>query len=300
MEHVRRFARDGTVPVLLEGEIGTGKTTLARALHELSPRCDAAFEHVVLSTLDDTLASSELLGHVPGAFTDARRARDGRFRSAHGGSVFLDEIGKSSLAIQNKLLHAIEYGVVRPVGADRDVRVDVRVIAASNIPLAELVASGAILPDLHARIGTFSIRVPPLRERRADIAPLARHYIAVHAEGCGYSSQPEIDRDLLDALINAPWPYNLRELDSTIRRLLIEADGAAVLTLKHCEGPLEHLVPERCTDKQVTLEELDAALARANNNVARAALEMGMHRATFYRKREALMRVSQADETATR
>src|SRR5882672_9708402 len=142
LAQLERFARDRRATILLVGESGTGKTTLARHIHQASPRADRAFQRVVLSTLDDALAGSELFGHVSGAYTDARQSRPGQFASANGGTVFLDEIGKSSLSVQQKLLHVVEYGEFRPVGADREVLVDVRLVAATNLSLEDAVADG--------------------------------------------------------------------------------------------------------------------------------------------------------------
>jgi transcriptional regulator with GAF, ATPase, and Fis domain len=174
----RRFAHDCDAAILIEGESGTGKTQIARLVHDSSPRRNAPFHDVVLSTLDDTLAGSELFGHVQGAFTDARQPRAGHFPSAHGGTLFLDEIGKASLAIQQKLLHAIEYGEIRPVGSDRRVRVDARIVAATNIPLSLLVDEGRFLPDLRARLDAFRIHLPPLRHRRGETPRPVEQYVA--------------------------------------------------------------------------------------------------------------------------
>jgi sigma54-dependent transcription regulator len=176
-----RFARDDTAPILIEGESGTGKTTLARLVHAQSPRAKGPFQNVVLSALDDGIAASELFGHVAGAFTDARRTRAGHFVSANGGTLFLDEIGKTSLRLQSKLLHALEYGEIRPVGSDREVRVNSRVVAATNIDLTQLVSTNAFLPDLRARLMAFRVTIPPLRERRTDIPGLVVESVRHHA-----------------------------------------------------------------------------------------------------------------------
>ncbi|HKS05009.1 MAG TPA: sigma 54-interacting transcriptional regulator, partial [Gemmatimonadaceae bacterium] len=225
-----RYARSG-VPVLIEGESGTGKTLLARRVHDQSPRVGRAYHAVALSSVDDTLAGSELFGHVVGAFTDARASRAGMFASAHGGTLFLDEIGKASPVVQRRLLHAIEAHQVRPMGTDRDVAVDVRIVAATNIPLATLVDQGSFLPDLYARLETFRVRVPPLRERQADIPDLVRDAVRAHSTECGYTTPPEIEPALLQALQHERWPNNLRQLDAAVYRLLLDAEGAGVLTL---------------------------------------------------------------------
>jgi DNA-binding NtrC family response regulator len=283
LAQVRRFARDGQAAILIEGESGTGKTQLARQIHLNSPRTSGPYHNIVLSTLDDTLAGSELFGHVLGAFTDARHARTGHFATANGGTLFLDEIGKASMAVQQKLLHAIEYGEIRPIGSDRDIRVDVRIVAATNVSLESLVAQDRFLADLHARLSAFRICLPPLRERRADIPPLVTYYIDLFAPRCGYEELPVVDDELLAALQRAPWPNNLRQLSATVHRLLVDAEGAAVLTLDHCLDDLSYLndgVQGR--RPQLTRHGIDQAVTRAGSIVGAARL-LGVDRTTIYR-----------------
>ena len=200
LARARLFARDRHATILLEGESGTGKTLLARYLHGVSPRATKPYQTVVLSTIEDTLAASELFGHVSGAYTDARHSRAGHFASANGGTLFLDEIGKASLAVQQRLLHVVEYGEFRPVGSDRDMRVDVRIIAATNLKLDDQVERQRFLPDLHARLSVFSLTMPSLRERRADIPILVEEAVARHALNAGYTAPPTVDDDLMAAL----------------------------------------------------------------------------------------------------
>jgi DNA-binding NtrC family response regulator len=295
LSQVERFARDRSAPVLIEGDTGTGKTAIARHLHQKSARSSGPYEYVVLSALDDALANSDLFGHVVGAFTDARSSRAGHFASAHGGTLFLDEIGKASCGIQRKLLHAIEYGEIRPLGADRDMRVDVRIIAATNCALEERVARNEFLPDLYARLGTFRIRLPTLRERQADIPVLIEYYITQHAGSCGYDTPPEFDAELMEALMNAEWPYNLRQLNSTVHRLLVEAEGAPVVTPAHCRDDLAYLCACR-KSHALTLEEIESAVSHAGNNVSRAAQALGIHRTTLHRKRSLLREEARPDE----
>jgi DNA-binding NtrC family response regulator len=228
--------------VLIQGESGTGKSYVARHLHMRSPRARKAFHQVVLSTLDDSIAASDLFGHLSGAYTDARQSRPGHFATANGGTLFLDEIGKASSSVQRKLLHAVEHQEVWPVGADRSVRLDVRLVAATNIDLETLVARGEFLGDLAARLTGFRVRLPALRDRREDIPALVRQFVGLRAHRCGHDRHPpRVDVELMEALTAAPWPNNLRQLDSIVQQLLIESTGMDTLTLDHCTGELEFL-----------------------------------------------------------
>ncbi len=284
LDQLKRLARIPNVPVLLEGESGTGKTMVARHLHALSPRASGPYQHVVLAELDDQLANSELFGHVKGSFTDARDHRPGAFVSAQSGTIFFDEIGKASLCVQRKLLHAIEHGEIRPVGSDRTLRIDVRVIAASNVPIAELVTAEEFLSDLYARLETFRVQLPPLRDRRADIPLLVERYLTEHTSAMNADApQLAIEASLMQALQCAPWPNNLRQLSSTIKRLIIEADDADEITVEHCKGSLTWLA-ELCGEPQ---ELSDVSIARAmaatGNNKSAAARMLGVHRTTVHR-----------------
>ncbi len=284
LEQLERLARDPEVPILLEGESGTGKTLIARHLHALSPRARGPFQPVVLASVDDSIAGSELFGHVPGAFTDARQKRAGCFVSAHQGTLFLDEVGKASPSVQRKLLHVIEHGEIRPLGSDRTARVDVRIIAASNIPVADLVASSAFLPDLYARLETFRVRLPPLRERRADIPLLVERCLAEHTRARGGDEwRPTIDDELMRALELAPWPNNVRQLSATIRRLMLDADGAPRITFAHCTGALAWLGHARTEKSVLSTARIKQALGECRNNKSLAARKLGVHRTTLYR-----------------
>lgn len=282
LQQLRRFNRDDSTTLLLEGESGTGKTSIARWLHANSARSRYPFQHVVLSAMDDALAASDLFGHVSGAYTDAKSARAGLFTAAHGGTLFLDEIGKASLNVQQKLLHAIEYGELRPVGSDRNVRIDARLIVATNAPLEDKVAEGTFLPDLYARISAFRTRLPALRERRADIPVLVDAALSRHAESCGYRVPPSVDAELFGALERAPWVYNLRELDSTVHRLMLEADGAAVVSIEHCRAELRYLRELTTQGCELTLERISAAIERTGS-VSGAARMLGVARTTVHR-----------------
>ena len=281
LEQLERFASHERATVLLEGESGTGKTYCAKHLHLRSVRARAPFQHVMLSALDDNLAGSDLFGHVSGAYTDARRSRQGCFVSASGGTLFLDEIGKASVAVQRKLLHAVEYGEVWPLGADRAVHVDVRLVAATNVSLEKMVDSGGFLPDLVPRLGACRVRVPPLRERQADLPALVTQLLTASAAACGYRAPPQVTDELLLALQRAPWPFNLRQLDATLQRLLIDAGGATVLRLDHCSGELAYL-RALAPRAPITSASLREAIQRAGS-VAAAARSLGIARCTVYR-----------------
>ena len=280
VQQVERYARYEPAVVLLEGESGTGKSYFARHLHACSARASRAYEHVVLSTLDDNLAASDLFGHVMGAYTDARTRRAGRFASADGGTLFLDEIGKASPAVQRRLLHVVEHGELWPVGADRAVRVNVRLVTATNIPLPSLVASGSFLDDLMARVSGFRIRIPPLRERASDIPALVAHFVTLRAAACGYAHPPVIDASLLEALCAAAWPGNLRQLDAAIQRLLVDAEGASCVGLRHLmDGTLgvDPAGPSLLTARRVH------EIVRQSGSKAAAARTLGVTRTTIYK-----------------
>jgi len=282
LAQVERLARSPTAPILLEGESGTGKTTIARHIHNCSPRTGHPFVPVLLNALDDGLIAATLFGHTPGAFTGAQGARAGAFASARGGTLFLDEIGKASLHAQQYLLHAIETREFTPVGADRPLQADVRVVIATNVPLARLVEEKHFLPDLHARIEAFRIRIPPLRERRADIAFLATETVRMRAVDAGYGAPPMIGSDLMSALQQAPWPNNIRELDTTLHRILLNAAGADPLTLDHCRDTFEDIRGLVVHRRPITPQSVYAALDEAGT-VKGAALLLQVDRSTVHR-----------------
>jgi DNA-binding NtrC family response regulator len=283
LRQAEKFARDSTATVLIEGEAGTGKTLLARRLHDMSPRRQGPFRSCVLSALDDALASDELFGHVPGAFTGAREARAGVFATAARGTVFLDEIGKASRPVQQKLLHAIEYREIAPLGADRQMTVDVGIVAATNIPLRRLVAEETFLPDLYARLKSFRITLPPLRERVEDIPLLVDQCLARHAGACGYQATPAVDECLMSALMRASWPDNLRELDGTIHRLLVEAEGVELLTPSLCVGDLSFLLERSTAKAPLEIGAVREAMAQTKQKKTPAARLLGVSRSSIYR-----------------
>ena len=282
LARLERYARHEHAVVLIEGESGTGKSYFAQHLHRTSLRARCSYQCVVLSTLDDNLAASDLFGHVRGAYTDARQSRSGCFSSASGGTLFLDEIGKASASVQRKLLHAIERREIWPVGSDRPIRIDVRLVAATNVPLTDLVASAGFLPDLLARLSAFRVRIPPLRERAGDIPELVEQFLEIRAAQCGYlSAAPSIDARLLRLLQAAEWPNNLRQLDATVQRLLIHADGARVLTLDHLGDDIAELEPTH-TEQALTPERVRRVVEAAGSKTDAARL-LGVTRQTVHR-----------------
>lgn len=282
LAQLERYALFEHAVVLLEGESGTGKSYFAEHLHRTSPRRRGPYHCVVLSTLDDNLAASDLFGHVSGAYTDARHSRPGCFSSASGGTLFLDEIGKASASVQRKLLHAIEHREIWPVGTDRPVRVDVRLVAATNVPLEVLAANNSFLPDLVARLTAFRVRIPSLRERPNDIPALVQQFIELRAAQCGYTdAMPRVDDRLLQVLQDADWPNNLRQLDATVQRLLIHAAGAPVLTLQHLGDAIVRLIAS--SDEQPLTPQRVRAVVESAGSKARAARILGVTRQTVHR-----------------
>jgi two-component system response regulator AtoC len=221
---VERVA-DSPSTVLLTGESGTGKELVARALHSQSSRKNGPFVTVNCGAIPETLFESELFGHEKGAFTGAATAKPGKFELADGGTLFLDEVGELGRDMQVKLLRALQERSIDRVGGTRPVRVEVRVVAATNVDLQALVASGQFRDDLYYRLAVVPIRLPPLRERREDIPLLVQHFVRRFNERLGMNVQT-IDDDVMDALVQWSWPGNIRELENTIERgVLLAEDG---------------------------------------------------------------------------
>ncbi|MCU0806137.1 MAG: sigma-54 dependent transcriptional regulator [Burkholderiales bacterium] len=281
---VRRLAPMPST-VLVLGESGTGKEVVARALHQLSPRASRPFVPVNCAAIPGDLIESELFGHAKGAFTGAADARNGLFYYAQGGTIFLDEIADLPPVIQTKLLRVLEDRRIRPVGSNREVPVDVRVIAATNRDLVHEVESGRFREDLFYRLDVVSIRLPPLRERPGDIAMLARHFVLQLAPHLGVEALP-LTADVARALAEYPWRGNARELRNFVERSLI---------LGHY--PLEALAIEDA-GSDVEADALDApeslaevekrhmlsVLEAAGGNKTEAARRLGISRKTLERK----------------
>jgi two-component system response regulator HydG len=210
-----------TSPVLLTGETGTGKGLVARAIHAHGPRVSGPFVSVNCAALPENLLESELFGHVKGAFTGATANRDGLFADADGGTLFLDEIGEMTPALQAKLLHVLESGTVRPVGANKERTVDVRVIAATHRDLPERVASGAFREDLLYRLDVLSIEIPPLRHRQSDIPVLLAHFLERARVKHPESAVHRFSKSALERLLDHRWPGNVRELEHLVERAVL-------------------------------------------------------------------------------
>ncbi|MBN8998063.1 MAG: sigma-54-dependent Fis family transcriptional regulator, partial [Rhizobiales bacterium] len=228
MERVIRLgerAAGSSIPILIEGESGVGKELIARAIQGSGERRSRPFVTVNCGAIPDNLVESILFGHEKGAFTGATEKRIGKFQEAHGGTLFLDEIGELPLEAQVKLLRALQEGEVDPVGGRRPVKVDFRLISATNRDLIRLVREGRFREDLYYRINVFPIRVPPLRERREEIPELVRHFAARFAAEERKPALKGIAPDALSLLMRHPWPGNIRQLENAVFRAVVLADG---------------------------------------------------------------------------
>ena len=221
-DQIRRVAATHST-VLLRGESGTGKELAARALHELSPRAGGPFVAVNCATIPEGLVEAALFGHAQGAYTGAVKARTGLIQSAHGGTLFLDEIGELAPAAQARLLRVLQDGEIRPVGANENLKVDVRLLAATHRDLEAMIEEQAFRADLYYRLRVLELAIPPLRERREDILPLAQHFL----EGlAGAGSVPRLTQAAKDALEAQDWPGNVRELANALERgWVLSPDG---------------------------------------------------------------------------
>jgi len=213
--------------VLITGETGTGKELVARAIHNRSAQRSLPFVKVNCAAIPETLLESELFGHVKGAFTDATATRKGKFSLANGGSIFLDEIGTMSIGLQAKLLRVLQEREVEPLGAERTEHVDVRVIAATNRDLRQLVDAGRFQDDLFYRLHVIPIVVPPLRERADDIPMLVAYFAGKHAARNG-KSIAAVEDGVVSSLLQHRWPGNIRELENTIERAVVLSTGSTI------------------------------------------------------------------------
>ncbi len=271
--------------VLITGEHGTGKEVVARTLHALSGRSSRPMITVNTGGLAEGIFESELFGHVKGAFTDARTDRIGRFELAHGGTLFLDEIANVPLNQQAKLLRVLESGEMERVGSSRTVRVDVRIISATNADPKAEVNGGRFRQDLLFRLNTVEIHLPPLRQRREDVPLLAMHFLRQYAQRY---RKPVVSFDAaaIQALLAHPWPGNVRELDHAIERAVLMTHGESVHS-SDLGLQAEQEGPQRL--EEMSLEDVECllikqALSRHSGNVSHAAEALGLSRSAFYRR----------------
>ena len=280
-----------TIPVVIEGETGTGKEAVAEAIHEQGPRARRPFVVFDCTAIAPSLLESELFGHEKGAFTGATAAREGLFQQADGGTLLIDEIGDLDLALQPKLLRAIERSEVRPLGAAHAVRVDVRIIAATRRDLDRCVQEGRFRDDLFHRLAVARVELPPLRRRSGDVAALARHFWATSARRDGRATEAERGPPphLLHRWEHDPWPGNVRQLRNAVARVIAlgETDAGEAPSAPPREGGpdfidqliAEHLTLPLARERVVSEFErryLQEALARHGGAVTRAARASGI------------------------
>jgi len=289
---VPQFAQSSST-ILIEGASGTGKELFARAIHDLSPRRNRSFVAVNCGALPDTLLESELFGYKAGAFTDARQDKPGRFALADGGTIFLDEVGEVSPAMQIKLLRVLQERVFEPLGSVESVKVDVRVIAATNKDLGDLVRRSAFREDLYYRINIVRLQLPALRERREDIPLLVEHFIDKFNR-LQDKRISEVSDDVLAILMAHDFPGNIRELENILEYAFVLCRGWRIEP--------EHLPPTLLEERpltgkrlrdSLTLRDLETlhirdALRRCRGNRAAAARELGINPSTLFRKLKSL------------
>jgi anaerobic nitric oxide reductase transcription regulator len=286
--------------VLITGETGVGKELVAHQVHSPSPRADEALIQVNCAALPESIAESELFGHIDGAFTGATRDRSGKFEIADGGTLFLDEIGELPLTVQPKLLRALQHGEIQRIGSDRVHRVNVRVIAATNRHLEHEVSRGRFRADLFHRLAVFPLHVPPLRERREDIPLLASHFLDVARRRLG-TGRVRLSPDAQDLLFASEWPGNVRELENIVSRAVLRASfgrtPSELITVGvgHLDMPSSrsspHTAPAPARDPALSLREqteefqrrvIRESLERHNGVWAAVARELGVHRSNLH------------------
>ena len=280
---------DSSATVLIQGESGTGKELVAKTIHQLSHRHDKPFVVIDCGSLPETLLESELFGHVKGAFTGAVTNKPGLFEVANGGTIFLDEIADTTPIFQAKLLRVLQEGEIRRVGGNHPIKVSARVISATNKDLAESVNMKRFRQDLYYRLAVLPLEVPPLRERREDIALLVEHFVE---ESCKRHRQPTrtVSPEVLHSLTEAPWPGNVRELQHYIERAVVTTKGSAL----NCDDLLGKGPPStaavdlrsvsKCAMRQAERARIIQALDESRGNRAKAAKNLKISRAGLYNK----------------
>jgi len=294
---IERLARYPTT-ALVTGESGTGKELVARALHRLSPLRDRPFVVCNCTTLAPTLLESELFGHVRGSFTGADKDHKGLFEAAHGGSIFLDEIGELPLGVQVKLLRVLENREIKRVGSPDAIQIDIRFIVATNRNLADMVANGTFRDDLYYRLDVGAMQLPPLRARTEDIEPLSAHFIELFNKKLDKKVEG-LHPQVLDLLVRAPWPGNVRELSNVIERAMVVTKAPQILpehlpphllspfpAALHGEAPVLPAAHTDLTLEAAEREQIRRALDAASGRRIDAARLLGLSRRTLYRKLE--------------
>ncbi len=275
--------------VLILGENGTGKELVARAIHQQSLRKDNVFIGVDMGAITETLFESELFGHKKGSFTDAKEDRAGRFEVAHTGSLFLDEIGNLSLPLQSKLLTVLQNRQVTRIGANKPLDVDIRLICATNMPIYDMVKNNEFRQDLLYRINTVELHLPPLRERHEDIQLLAEHFVEMYCRK--YRKQAKsISANAGKKLQKYQWPGNIRELQHAIERAIIMTDNNVLdsddffFLSQNSKG--EDVITDTYNLETVERSVIQKAVTKYNGNISKAAKELGLTRASLYRRLE--------------
>lgn len=285
--------------VLITGATGTGKELAARAIHNLSPRCDAAFVDINCSAIPETLIEAELFGHQRGTFTGAHENRSGLFEKASGGTLFLDEVDALNLSAQAKLLRVLQERTVRRIGARANIAIDVRIISATNCDLAQAVASGRFRPDLYYRLRVLPLHLPELCTRRGDVGLLVEHFLRLKSERQGRTVVPRFSAEAMRTLNEYPWPGNVRELENVIEYALALGNGDELgvedlpLELSESRGQsnaddLREILQAYMTDS-VPLAEIEkryilSVLQQFGGNQVRAAAALGIDRSKLYRR----------------
>jgi len=293
---IMKRVADTPTTVLVVGESGTGKELVARGLHRASSRCNAPFVSINCGAVTETLLESELFGYEKGAFTGATSLRQGKFEFADGGVLFLDEVGEMSLTLQVKLLRVLQEGEFQRVGGTRDIKADVRIIAATNKDLKDEVVAGRFRGDLFFRLNVVRIEVPPLRERREDIPILVAHFIKKYGERLG-RSLPEVDPEVIRAFYRYPWPGNVRELENVIERAMVLCRGDGIKLEDLAEEIRDSPEIDESLDRLISWEKglaetLDAieakmirqALEKSDHIQAQAAKTLGISRSNLQYK----------------
>jgi two-component system, NtrC family, response regulator AtoC len=280
---------DARSNVLLLGETGTGKELFARVIHHNSPRRDMPFVPINCSAIPENLLETELFGHVRGAFTGAVATKKGILEEAEGGTVFLDEIGDMSMALQAKLLRVIEDQVIRPVGSTKGTKVDIRFVTATNKDLKTAVRAGTFREDLYYRINVITLEIPPLRERKEDIGALVQYYLEWYSHEMGKQVK-EIASEAMDILLNYDWAGNVRELQNVIERAILISDGDLIRP-EHLPGGMKTPPPflNESFDQKRSIEDYTKAFIlryQTECNEQQLADRLGITRKSLWEKRK--------------